>query len=233
MSKLWMGGTIVSLFAIFAAFVYWKGGARDPRPARPGSNEELAAMRAELDALKRNSATSLLLARTAGEREPQLGAAASAAPATSPVPEAPKRRSQQEEDEEARRLELARAESLDRQFEAEPVDRSWAPLASQEARRALQTEVDGSTSVNHVDCRSTWCRIETVHHDVEAFKAFANKSLLSRERQLWNGGVSATIRDDSDGSVTAVTFITREGHAMPLPEGEESTTVDLHAAAAR
>src|SRR5688500_11937930 len=218
MSKLWMAATVVSLFVIFGVFVYAKGGARRAPADEPNSNEELAALRAELAALKRNSATSLLLTRADGAREPQP-AVAPEARADSLAPAAPKPRSQQEQDEETRRLELARAENLDRQFEAEPVDRSWGPLASQEARRALETEVGGETAINHVDCRATWCRIETLHSDVDSFRAFARKSLLSRERKLWNGGVSATIRDESDDGVTAVTFITREGHVMPLPEG--------------
>jgi len=34
-------------------------------------------------------------------------------------------------------------------------------------------------------------------------------------------------------TIAAVAFITREDHAMPLPEGEESTAVDIGAAAAR
>jgi hypothetical protein len=234
MTKLWMAATVGSLFVIFGVFAYFKGGPRHASPDKPGSSEELAALRAELADLKRTSATHLLFSRVAGEHEPQLtapSAASAASAATLPAPETPKRQSQQEQDEETRRLELARAESLDRQFEAEAPDRAWAPLAEQEARRALQTEVGSDTSVNHIDCRATWCRIETVHRDVESFKAFADKSLLSRQRQLWNGGVNATIRDDSAGSVVAVTFITREGHAMPLPEGEESAVVDLGSAA--
>lgn len=232
MTKLWMGGTVATLLVIFVAFAYLKDSERHARPEKADSKEELAALSAEVAALKRNSTARLLLAGVANERG-QQPAVASAAPDAPPPSTEPKPKSQQEQDEENRRLELARAESLDRKFEAEPADRTWAPLAAQEARQALQNEIGADTSVSHVDCRATWCRIETVHSDVESFKKFANKSLLSRERKLWNGGVAATIRDDSNGSVTAVTFITREGHPMPLPDGEESTAVDMQKAAAR
>lgn len=232
MTKLWMGGTVATLVVIFVGFVYFKGGERPSRPDKPGSNKELAELSAEVAALKRNSAARLFLTGVANASE-QQAAVASAAPDAPPPSTEPKAKSQQEQDEENRRLELARAESLDRKFEAEPADRTWAPLAAQEARQALQAEIAADTSVSHVDCRATWCRIETVHSDVDSFKKFAGKSLLSRERKLWNGGVAATIRDDSNGSVTAVTFITREGHDMPLPDGEESAAVDMQKAAAR
>jgi hypothetical protein len=232
MAYRWMSGAAVVAFVASAGLIYWTSSARQPRSAKPSSTDEVRALRAELAEMKQNTATSLLLARAANERALQPAAAPSPVaaevdrPASAATPE-----SAPTDAEDARRLEIEQAESLDRKFDAEPMDRAWAAPAAQEARRALQLEISGDTSLQRVECRTTWCRIETSHADVDAFKSFANKSLLNREKQLWNGGISATIRDESEAGVVAVTFITREGHAMPLPDGVEATPIDLHAAA--
>jgi len=219
-----MSGGAVALFVALAGVIYWKGGAsaRGPVDAQPNASEQIEALRSELNEVKRNSAVSLVLAQAASQRSPTPIASSQVAPvASAPAPTAPE---QTEEDkaEAARRVEIEQAESLDRKFAAEPIDNEWASRASEDATRALVSEVSGDTSIKRVDCRSTWCRIETFHNSLDSYRAFTQKSLLGHQRQLWDGDVTATVRDESESGVTAVTFITREGHHMPMPDGVQA-----------
>jgi len=224
-----MSAGAVGLFVALAGVIYWKGGASAHSPVHPQSNasEEIEALRSELNEVKRNSAASLVLAQAASRRSLIPVASAQVAPvASAPAPTAKEQEQQQTEEgqaEAARRVELEQAESLDRKFAAEPIDSEWASRASEDAKRALLSEVSGDTSVKRVDCRSTWCRIETFHNSLDSYRAFTQESLLGHQRQLWNADVTVTVRDESDSGVTAVTFITREGHHMPMPDGVQAT----------
>jgi len=226
--RMMTGGALVS-FVVIAGLIYSRSNAPHPGATAPQSSApgEIAALRAELNELKRNSAASLLLARAANERAAMSGAVAKPenAPAAAPSAAASAEPTDEERAAAERRAELELAQSLDRKFAAEPVDRQWAGQAAEEAKRALVSQIDSDSSVRGVECRSTWCRIETFHASLDAFKGFTKESLLGRQRQLWNGAISSTVREDSDSGVTAVTFISREGHPMPLPDGVEPTAM--------
>jgi len=218
-----ISGGAIALLVLVAGLIYSKSSEhhQGPTARKSSAADEIEALRAELNEVKRNTAAGLMLARAANERSPgpSPGSAASAAPAVSPTPE----RSEEEKAADARRAELELAESLDRKFATEQIDRDWAGPAAEEAKRALTSQIDGDSSVRRVECRATWCRIETFHATIDAFRGFAKEALLGRQRQLWNGAITATVRDESESGVTAVTFISREGHPMPLPDGVEPT----------
>jgi len=223
-------GGAMALLVVVAGVTYSKGRQHHPTTVAPKSSaaNELEALRTELNEVKRNSAASLLLARAAHERSLAAEPLPGSAPSTVPPSPTPPQQTEEEKARDARRAELELAESLDRKFATEQVDRDWAGQAAEEAKRALTSQIDGGSSVRRVECRSTWCRIETFHADLAAFRGFARESLLGRERQLWNGAISATVRDESESGVTAVTFISREGHPMPLPDGVTPATVPAH-----
>lgn len=225
-----IGGVAIALFVVGAGLIYWKGRPEaQSKPTNHSSTADIAALRAEVSELKRNSAASLVFAaHAAQDRALDQNTPVGSAREPSPLPPA-KEESELEKAEAARRSELEMAESLDRKFAAEPVDREWSAGAADEARRALLSEIAGDTSLRRVECRATWCRFETYHESVEAFKTFSQKSLLDRERQLWNGGFSSSVRDESESGVTAVTFFTREGHDMPLPDGVVPSTPQAQA----
>lgn len=224
MAQRWIGGAAIALFVAIAGVTYWKSNARQPVSAAANRSDEVAALRAEVTELKRNSAAGLLLAaRAADERSPVLAGANRALAPAEPAPPAAAPATEPEDPAAERRAEMAMAENLDRKFAAEPVDRAWAGSASDEAKRALLSEIAADTSLQKVDCRTNWCRIETVHDSVQAFIAFTQKSLLSRDRKLWNGAFSSNIREESESGVIGVTFFSREGQPLPLPDGAEPT----------
>jgi hypothetical protein len=216
MSPRVSGFIVLSVFTLSCGLVYWRASRSPAVPAQPNVRGEVAALRDEIASLKANSAAALLLAQqarrlgeTTGEAKPGAGAEAQAADveASQPPAEAPEALS-----------ELEAAVQLDNRFDAEPVDPAWGRAATLEATRALSAGIKDGTAVKAVQCRTNLCRVETLHASLDDFRNFAAGSLLGRERQIWNGGVSTLVRSESEDGVTAVTYIAKEGQPVPVPE---------------
>ena len=100
---------------------------------------------------------------------------------------------------------------LEDDFRAEGRDPGWSDQGTTEATRALSRDLPGGTKLGKVECRFTMCRVESSHTSVDAFQTFVRSGLLSHDRQLWNGGFSAYVVDQSPSGVSALTFIERGG----------------------
>jgi hypothetical protein len=123
-----------------------------------------------------------------------------------------------EEAEDARQdayTEEKIALALDSRFGAEAVDPAWADGAVREATRAISADLPEGTTLKNVECRKSMCRVDTVHADASAFRSFVSDALLSHDRQLWNGGMTSSLRETTDSGVTAVTYIAKDGEAIP------------------
>jgi hypothetical protein len=107
---------------------------------------------------------------------------------------------------------------LEVKFQAETRDPQWSREASTEARRALSTDLPIGSALETVDCRANLCRVESSHASVEAFRTFVEAALMSRGKKLWNAGFSAQVVAQSASGIKAVTFIAREGQAVPVAD---------------
>lgn len=214
MSRVVIVGLVVApVLGLLGSLAYWKTSARPAPLAHDSTRGEVASLRAELASLKANSAAALLLAQQSAQLEQQKSEK-TAAPAADKEP-AP---SQASAATEAPLTQAEVAVFLDNTFDAEPLDPAWGQTATLEATRALSAGIPDGTTVRGVQCRTTLCRVETSHKNLDDFRAFATGSLLGRERRIWNGGVSTQVREESATGVTAVTYIAKEGQSVPVPE---------------
>ncbi len=187
------------------------GGLEDAR-------QEIERVRSEMKDLTSRQAAGLLLAaqqaRQQGETAPGPGegSAASEQDENQPQPVgAEESRDAQQEAYSEERI----AQALDTRFGAEAVDPAWADGAAREAARAISADLPEGTTLEKVECRKSMCRVETVHENTGAFRSFVTDALLSHDRQLWNGGITSSLRETTDSGVTAVTYIAKDGEAIP------------------
>jgi hypothetical protein len=104
---------------------------------------------------------------------------------------------------------------LDARFAGEPAT-AWGENAQTRARQVLGRLATPGSALGSVACRSTLCRIEASHRDLEAYQTFAMAVIRSRRKDgLWNGWVTSRVRTRSPSSVVTVTFLTREGLFRP------------------
>lgn len=109
------------------------------------------------------------------------------------------------------------SENLQDTFEEHGDDPAWSRGAEQQIREGFYSSIDGRTSLSSVHCNSTMCRIESDHDDMASFQTFAEGTVLNPGNGLWNGAIFTAVVDgeDDDRSVTALTFIAREGEPLP------------------
>ena len=107
---------------------------------------------------------------------------------------------------------------LDDKFEAEERDPNWSGPAATQATRALTSDLPSGSTLGSVECRTNLCRVESSHPSLDAFQSFVHSALLSRDKKLWNGGFSAQVVAQGPLGVKAVTYIAKEGQAVPQLE---------------
>ncbi len=107
---------------------------------------------------------------------------------------------------------------MGRVYEAERVDEAWRRDAVATASRRLPAALPSGSRLEHVDCRSSLCQIETSHADEQEAQAYVAAALKTPETQLWNGGFVAVVERDTGGAVRVTAFLAREGREVPLPE---------------
>jgi hypothetical protein len=218
MTNKMLGWTAAGVVIAVGGLYYVKTAHTKPAPsatAEPAAAREIAELRAEIQSLRRDTAVSL--ARNARTQEFALRDLAArpadsgeaAPPPTTPPPAAPE-------------LEEAEAAAqLDNHFDAERPDPAWSVQAAKNARSALTNTLPKGTTLKNVECRAKLCRIESVHESVDAYREFTNASLIGRGRQIWNGAISSLVRDQGPSGVVAVSYLSKEGEAIPPPEHPE------------
>lgn len=107
-------------------------------------------------------------------------------------------------------------DALEAAFASEARDGAWAMEARRTVDATLSAELPAKSAIKSIDCRSTLCRIESTHDGYTYAKAFVNQLVLP-ERRPWNGAfyTGPVARDPQSGAVTFVTYLAREGAAMP------------------
>jgi len=111
-------------------------------------------------------------------------------------------------------------DTLERAFAAEPGDGAWAMVA----RRSVETrfaDLPAASRLRSIDCRSTLCRVETLHDGYSDARVFTQR-LASLDQRAWSGGLftGPIAQDPQSGAVTFVTYLVRDGVALPvIPDG--------------
>lgn len=196
----------IGVLVMAGGLLYWKSRAAG-LDHQAGTKQEMEQLRPETRGLERERAAGPLLAARRQTSDPSP-VPASRAPVPGEGQAAASDATHSYTQEEI-------ADDLERRFEAEPFDSAWSARATREATRALSTDLPEGTTLKKLECRSSLCRVDTLHASLDAFRTFASTSLLGRERRIWNGGVSTMVTDESDHGVTAVTYIAKEGESVP------------------
>jgi len=107
-------------------------------------------------------------------------------------------------------------DTLEAAFTSQSRDGGWAMEARRTADATLSAGLPPKSALKSIDCRSTLCRIESIHDRYKDAKAFVNQ-LGTPERRPWNGAfyTGPISQDPRSGAVTFVTYLAREGVELP------------------
>jgi hypothetical protein len=106
-------------------------------------------------------------------------------------------------------------DTLEQKFGSQANDGGWA----MDARRSVETKLADlpvASRLGSIECRSTLCRVETIHDRYSDARDFTSR-LASLDRRPWNGGfyTGPISEDPQNGAVTFVTYLVREGMELP------------------
>jgi hypothetical protein len=126
--------------------------------------------------------------------------------------------------EQAPKNEADYADAVDVSFYAEDSDPAWSRGAEKLTISALTSALPSASKIGAVECRTTLCRMESVHRDLDAYGAYVEAAFASRDRELWNGGFATFITERTGAEVRVVSFFAREGHAVTIPQADGSNS---------
>ena len=106
-------------------------------------------------------------------------------------------------------------DTLEQRFGSQANDGAWA----MEARRSLETklaDLPAASRLRSIECRSTLCRMETIHDRYSDAQDFTSR-FATLEQRPWRGGfyMGPIAEDPQNGAVTFVTYLVREGVELP------------------
>ncbi|WP_437571573.1 hypothetical protein [Sorangium sp. So ce542] len=111
-------------------------------------------------------------------------------------------------------------EETSRQFDAEPIDPRWAGDARADVERAIEPLLSASVNVRSVSCKTSMCRLEAVHEDMDGYSAFMDQVLRS---EICRNCFVTKTGEEQDGSLAMTLFLAREGRALPRVAAAERT----------
>lgn len=176
------------------------------------TGDEIESLRSELADVKRQSLLNGgLLALGESSRLSRVPLAAPtdtpvAPPPTSPQPSADEEKAKAEEQASEAKI----MDDATQRFRAEAIDAEWSATAPGAVRSAIASNVPAGSQLVNVECRSTSCRIEASHRDLDEFRKFVDTSFISREKKLWTAGFLAAVTEQTGSSVSSVTYYWRE-----------------------
>jgi hypothetical protein len=116
-------------------------------------------------------------------------------------------------------------DTLEQTFGSQANDGGWAI----EARRSVETKLADlpvASRLRSIECRSTLCRVETIHDRYADARDFTGR-FASLDQRPWAGGfyTGPISEDPQNGAVTFVTYLVREGMELPaIPDrGDDAT----------
>jgi len=187
--------------------------------------QELEQLRQELDSIKDDHASRAKLTQQLVRAGRDERGSRSAQDAEGDEAAAGEEQDEQESDSDANKPEMTDEEmktvvlaSVFSTFDAEQNDAAWSTGANRQLTQAVNAGLPKGSRVEKVECKSTLCKVDTHHKDLDEFRSFVQDAILSRERQVWNGGSYSAVIEQSDHGVTAVTYLAKEGQSVPYPE---------------
>lgn len=112
-------------------------------------------------------------------------------------------------------------EQMEERFYAEAADAAWDYKAVRTIEQRIAGLMPASSALRSVECRASFCRIETSHASIEEFRELVHGAFLSPDTQLWNGGFFASVLGEppaAGAGMVAVAYLAREGQALPPPD---------------
>jgi hypothetical protein len=180
------------------------------------SNEQLSAVRAELEAFRREQISS--------QKQPRAFARDFR---TAPVQPAEPPRQEEREPEDAKQGERPRSEpdapsvpielvtfTMDSAFKNESEGGRAAASAAEDIRDTVVPLLKGRSTVEAVECRSSMCRLSSVQDDMDSYTDFAYQVTHSDVcRQCFWTKTGET----GEGKPILTMYIAREGAQLPQP----------------
>jgi hypothetical protein len=163
--------------------------------AASGADDDLPALRREVEALKRQVARKI--GTLAWSMPP-------AAPPASPMRQPP---DPQQIERDQRELESL----LGGQYRSEPVDHDWAPRAAAEMKQAVAEGLPGA-EVAAAECARTMCRLQLHFTDQEVASEIGD-----RLPDLAPFSTEVYYLRDPTAPLTMTLYVARPGHTLPRP----------------
>ncbi|HTE53459.1 MAG TPA: hypothetical protein VK698_21540 [Kofleriaceae bacterium] len=110
-------------------------------------------------------------------------------------------------------------DTIEESFAADHPDAASRDLA-QGLERGVRAVLPPGSSVSRLECRSSLCRVETVHANIDEFRTFADRAYMTVDpTRVSNGPVFAgLVHAPVEGEpLVAVAYLGREGSVLPLP----------------
>ncbi|MET0661250.1 MAG: hypothetical protein ABW110_24185 [Steroidobacteraceae bacterium] len=106
---------------------------------------------------------------------------------------------------------------LESNFVAETKDPTWASQAERQLSDTFDdTEIAAGSQLRELSCQATLCRIESHHDDPTAERAFLTR--VGRLNAFGDAEAFSERIEQADGSIEAVTYVSRNGHRLPRME---------------
>jgi len=187
---------------------------------KPAVDPELANLRGQINALSGSVDVLKRTAQTQGTVVALMaqGAAQAASSAAAPIADqAPASASPPK-----REISVAEARDyLQDTFSAEDADPKWSRAQATALSSALSESLPPHSQVVNSECRSSICRVETVHENVDTYREFIRAAFMSAKHPLDAGPGMTTLLDSKDGRVRSVSYLARPGHELPRPDDTE------------
>jgi hypothetical protein len=110
-------------------------------------------------------------------------------------------------------------DAVDAKFVADRFDPGWSRDATAKAREDTLAALPAGSRLVGVECRTSMCRVEATHRDMDAYREFMHAG-LDAPKQVWDGPRMVTIlRTEADGEIVSVAFLGRRG-AGPIVDDD-------------
>jgi hypothetical protein len=113
--------------------------------------------------------------------------------------------------------------TIEGSFQAEPMEADWASHAKYLAQDKLTAALGPESRIESIECRSSMCRIRSVHADPNSANQFINSKLGQDDSLPWRGPFTVGVVEEApnNGPVTLITYLGREGHHLPLVPSDD------------
>jgi hypothetical protein len=204
--KSWHATAVVALLAGFAIW-YTQRGQRSETEQLRSPVQEPRQSRDQTDRAVARAAVAPLRTRPVDSESPATREAQMPDQGSSSAPGEPAK--QPVIDPATLRAHIA--SRFDRQAE----DPAWSAAARGLVETKLARAMPPSSVLKSVECRETMCRIDMVYDDLAQYHEFISR--MRPDALPWNGTFFSTpLGDLSDGPITFVAFLSREGKELPV-----------------